>query len=85
MEKEEFALGNKLHLYQNANNVCFNTFVTYFRKCMLFFVCVFSEGHGKLSIFSMKSMLATMCGGKIVDKLRCKYIFMNLAQGRGYS
>uniref|UniRef100_A0A668AKJ1 Dystrobrevin, beta b n=1 Tax=Myripristis murdjan TaxID=586833 RepID=A0A668AKJ1_9TELE len=34
-----------------------------------------SEGHGKLTVFSMKAMLATMCGGKIVDKLRCKYIF----------
>ena len=32
-----------------------------------------SEGHGKLTVFSMKAMLATMCGGKIVDKLRCKY------------
>lgn len=34
-----------------------------------------SESHGKLTVFSMKAMLATMCGGKIVDKLRCKYIF----------
>lgn len=33
-----------------------------------------SEGHGKLTVFSVKAMLATMCGGKIVDKLRCKYI-----------
>ncbi|XP_066851366.1 dystrobrevin beta isoform X8 [Anser cygnoides] len=29
-----------------------------------------SEGHGKLTVFSVKSMLATMCGGKILDKLR---------------
>lgn len=34
-----------------------------------------SESHGKLTVFSMKAMLATMCGGKIVDKLRCKYNF----------
>lgn len=33
-----------------------------------------SEGHGKLTVFSVKSMLATMCGGKILDKLRCKYL-----------
>lgn len=33
-----------------------------------------SESHGKLTVFSVKAMLATMCGGKIVDKLRCKYI-----------
>ncbi|KAM9570042.1 dystrobrevin beta-like isoform 21-T25 [Salvelinus alpinus] len=40
-----------------------------------------SEGHGKLSIFSMKSMLATMCGGKIVDKLRC--IFSQISDSNG--
>ncbi len=33
----------------------------------------FSEGHGKLTVFAMKAMLATMCGGKILDKLRCEY------------
>ncbi|KAG8429138.1 hypothetical protein GDO86_018205 [Hymenochirus boettgeri] len=31
-----------------------------------------SEGHGKLTVFSVKGILATMCGGKILDKLRCK-------------
>nr|XP_029531759.1 dystrobrevin beta-like isoform X5 [Oncorhynchus nerka] len=40
-----------------------------------------SEGHGKLSIFSMKAMLATMCGGKIVDKLRC--IFSQISDSNG--
>uniref|UniRef100_A0A4W5PGT6 Dystrobrevin, beta b n=1 Tax=Hucho hucho TaxID=62062 RepID=A0A4W5PGT6_9TELE len=40
-----------------------------------------SESHGKLSIFSMKSMLATMCGGKIVDKLRC--IFSQISDSNG--
>ncbi|XP_041710605.1 dystrobrevin beta isoform X3 [Coregonus clupeaformis] len=40
-----------------------------------------SEGHGKLTIFSMKSMLATMCGGKIVDKLR--YIFSQISDSNG--
>ncbi|XP_009953837.1 PREDICTED: dystrobrevin beta-like, partial [Leptosomus discolor] len=29
-----------------------------------------NEGHGKLTVFSVKAMLATMCGGKILDKLR---------------
>lgn len=33
-----------------------------------------SEGHGKLTVFSVKAMLATMCGGKILDKLRCEYL-----------
>lgn len=40
------------------------------RSNLLFLLC--SEGRGKLTVFAMKSMLATMCGGKIVDKLRCK-------------
>uniref|UniRef100_A0A8C7FMX9 Dystrobrevin n=1 Tax=Oncorhynchus kisutch TaxID=8019 RepID=A0A8C7FMX9_ONCKI len=40
-----------------------------------------SEGHGKLTVFSMKSMLATMCGGKIVDKLR--YIFSQISDSNG--
>ncbi|XP_072545729.1 dystrobrevin, beta b isoform X9 [Salminus brasiliensis] len=40
-----------------------------------------SEGHGKLTVFSMKSMLSTMCGGKIVDKLR--YIFSQISDSSG--
>uniref|UniRef100_A0A3Q0SKC2 EF-hand domain-containing protein n=1 Tax=Amphilophus citrinellus TaxID=61819 RepID=A0A3Q0SKC2_AMPCI len=30
------------------------------------------DGHGKTSIFVVKMALATICGGKILDKLRCK-------------
>jgi len=30
------------------------------------------EGHGKISVFAVKMALATLCGGKIMDKLRCK-------------
>lgn len=33
---------------------------------------LFREGHGKISVFVVKMALATMCGGKILDKLRCK-------------
>uniref|UniRef100_A0A8C6UUZ2 Dystrobrevin n=1 Tax=Neogobius melanostomus TaxID=47308 RepID=A0A8C6UUZ2_9GOBI len=40
-----------------------------------------SESHGKLTVFSMKCMLATMCGGKIVDKLR--YIFSQISDSSG--
>uniref|UniRef100_A0A8D0CZA9 Dystrobrevin n=1 Tax=Sander lucioperca TaxID=283035 RepID=A0A8D0CZA9_SANLU len=40
-----------------------------------------SESHGKLTVFSMKSMLSTMCGGKIVDKLR--YIFSQISDSSG--
>ncbi|TRY86973.1 hypothetical protein DNTS_032761 [Danionella cerebrum] len=36
-----------------------------------------SEGHGKLTVFAMKAMLATMCGGKVLDKLR--YIFSQIS------
>ncbi|XP_054651559.1 dystrobrevin, beta b isoform X1 [Dunckerocampus dactyliophorus] len=40
-----------------------------------------SESHGKLTVFSMKAMLSTMCGGKIVDKLR--YIFSQISDSSG--
>uniref|UniRef100_A0A667ZHK2 EF-hand domain-containing protein n=1 Tax=Myripristis murdjan TaxID=586833 RepID=A0A667ZHK2_9TELE len=30
------------------------------------------EGLGKISVFVVKIALATICGGKILDKLRCK-------------
>ncbi|XP_053878649.1 dystrobrevin beta isoform X1 [Malaclemys terrapin pileata] len=40
-----------------------------------------SEGHGKLTVFSVKAMLATMCGGKIQDKLR--YIFSQMSDSNG--
>ncbi|NXO98454.1 DTNB protein, partial [Certhia brachydactyla] len=38
-------------------------------------------GHGKLTVFSVKAMLATMCGGKILDKLR--YVFSQLSDSNG--
>lgn len=49
--------------------------------CSNYLPCRFlhSEGHGKLTVFSVKAMLATMCGGKILDKLRCKYFQANQA------
>ncbi|XP_032071861.1 dystrobrevin beta isoform X3 [Thamnophis elegans] len=40
-----------------------------------------SEGHGKLTVFSIKAMLATMCGGKILDKLR--YSFSQMSDSNG--
>ncbi|XP_075779330.1 dystrobrevin beta isoform X5 [Pelodiscus sinensis] len=40
-----------------------------------------SEGHGKLTVFSVKAMLATMCGGKIQDKLR--YVFSQMSDSNG--
>lgn len=40
-----------------------------------------SEGHGKISVFVAKMALATMCGGKIMDKLR--YIFSQLSDCAG--
>ncbi|XP_068136005.1 dystrobrevin beta isoform X3 [Hyperolius riggenbachi] len=41
-----------------------------------------SEGHGKLTVFSVKAILATMCGGKILDKLR--YIFSQVSDSTGF-
>ncbi|KFP09838.1 Dystrobrevin beta, partial [Egretta garzetta] len=40
-----------------------------------------AEGHGKLTVFSVKAMLATMCGGKILDKLR--YVFSQISDSNG--
>ncbi|XP_027706235.1 dystrobrevin beta isoform X1 [Vombatus ursinus] len=40
-----------------------------------------SEGRGKLTVFSIKAMLATMCGGKMLDKLR--YIFSQMSDSNG--
>ncbi|KAM4550941.1 dystrobrevin alpha isoform 7-T7 [Odontesthes bonariensis] len=39
------------------------------------------EGHGKMSIFAIKNALATICGGKILDKLR--YIFSQISDSSG--
>ncbi|XP_078543466.1 dystrobrevin alpha isoform X7 [Lissotriton helveticus] len=39
------------------------------------------EGHGKISVFAVKMTLATMCGGKIMDKLR--YIFSMISDSSG--
>ncbi|KAM7400503.1 hypothetical protein PAMA_004948 [Pampus argenteus] len=39
------------------------------------------EGHGKISIFVVKTSLATICGGKILDKLR--YIFSQISDSSG--
>ncbi|XP_047377950.1 dystrobrevin beta isoform X15 [Sciurus carolinensis] len=41
-----------------------------------------SEGRGKLTVFSVKAMLATMCGGKMLDKLR--YIFSQMSDSSGF-
>ncbi|XP_018117672.1 dystrobrevin beta isoform X4 [Xenopus laevis] len=40
-----------------------------------------SEGHGKLTVFSVKAILSSMCGGKILDKLR--YIFSQVSDSTG--
>ncbi|XP_058533177.1 dystrobrevin alpha isoform X12 [Ochotona princeps] len=39
------------------------------------------EGHGKISVFAVKMALATLCGGKIMDKLR--YIFSMISDSNG--
>ncbi|KAK2493918.1 hypothetical protein MC885_007521 [Smutsia gigantea] len=40
-----------------------------------------AEGRGKLTVFSVKAMLATMCGGKMLDKLR--YVFSQMSDSNG--
>uniref|UniRef100_UPI00398EB7B5 dystrobrevin alpha isoform X11 n=1 Tax=Pristiophorus japonicus TaxID=55135 RepID=UPI00398EB7B5 len=39
------------------------------------------DGHGKISVFAVKVALATICGGKILDKLR--YIFSQISDSNG--
>ncbi|CAI9603594.1 unnamed protein product [Staurois parvus] len=39
------------------------------------------EGHGKITVFAVKMVLATLCGGKIMDKLR--YIFSLISDSSG--
>ncbi|XP_072426581.1 dystrobrevin alpha isoform X16 [Chiloscyllium punctatum] len=39
------------------------------------------EGQGKISVFTVKVALATICGGKILDKLR--YIFSQISDSNG--
>ncbi|KAM8838428.1 dystrobrevin alpha [Synchiropus picturatus] len=39
------------------------------------------EGHGKMSLFVVKTAVATICGGKILDKLR--YIFAQISDASG--
>ncbi|XP_043922558.1 dystrobrevin alpha isoform X3 [Protopterus annectens] len=39
------------------------------------------EGHGKIPVFAVKMALATLCGGKILDKLR--YIFSLISETSG--
>ncbi|XP_038665212.1 dystrobrevin alpha isoform X16 [Scyliorhinus canicula] len=39
------------------------------------------DGHGKVPVFAVKVALATICGGKILDKLR--YIFSQISDSNG--
>ncbi|XP_018124155.1 uncharacterized protein LOC414490 isoform X14 [Xenopus laevis] len=39
------------------------------------------EGHGKITLFAVKMALATLCGGKIMDKLR--YIYSMISDSNG--
>ncbi len=59
-------------------NITFNIQNSIAQRLLIMCLC-FSEGHGKLTVFAMKAMLATMCGGKILDKLRCEYNAYNTA------
>lgn len=37
-----------------------------------------TNASGKIRVFSIKVALATMCAGKLVDKLRCEYILSRI-------
>lgn len=42
---------------------------------VFFFVFVFSDAIGRIRVLSVKTALSTLCAGRLVDKLRCKYLF----------
>ncbi|XP_029821834.1 dystrobrevin beta [Manacus vitellinus] len=74
----------QLFMEMRAQNFDVIRLSTYRTACKLRFVqkrCNRDEGHGKLTVFSVKAMLATMCGGKILDKLR--YIFSQISDSNG--
>lgn len=52
--------------------MCDNVTYILFYGVICFCVCP-SEPDSRLTVLSVKAMLATLCGGKLVDKLRCKY------------
>jgi len=44
--------------------------------------CYFLRENNKISVFSVKVALATLCAGKLMDKFRCKpqIIFLQVAR-----
>lgn len=49
----------------------------------MFFCFVVSDAIGRIRVLSVKTALSTLCAGRLVDKLRCKYLFLlnQLIQG----
>lgn len=43
------------------------------RKTAKIQLLCFSDNVGKIRVFSIKVALATLCAGKLMDKLRCKF------------
>lgn len=39
----------------------------------MFFCFVVSDAIGRIRVLSVKTALSTLCAGRLVDKLRCKY------------
>ena len=37
---------------------------------------VFSDAIGRIRVLSVKTALSTLCAGRLVDKLRCKLLFL---------
>ena len=38
-------------------------------------ISYFSDAIGRIRVLSVKTALSTLCAGRLVDKLRCKYVY----------
>lgn len=54
-----------------------NTASVFFALSLLYRrILIYSENNGRIKVLSIKVALATMCAGKLMDKLRCEYDFL---------
>lgn len=53
--------------------MCDGDILLYSVTCVCLCVFCFSEPDSRLTVLSVKAMLAMLCGGKLIDKLRCEY------------
>ena len=47
---------------------------------LMIYLFVFSDAIGRIRVLSVKTALSTLCAGRLVDKLRCKLLFLTKLQ-----